>query len=125
MDRESAIRRLADYLGYQSLDSSTYEELEHAIQTALQRNILQTGTGGVSLAARNISGYRRDILKEQFIASMEPHGWVDRADSIRRFARWLGFRRTGPNIDEAARSVINGLIRDDRVESKGPQIRRI
>ena len=42
---------------------------------------------------------------------MQGHAWAERDESIRRFARWLGFRHTGPSIDEAARSVINGLIR--------------
>ena len=40
------------------------------------------------------------------------------------FARWLGFRRTGPYIEDAAKSLINGLIREDRLESEGSEIRR-
>ena len=56
---------------------------------------------------------------------MRGWGWTERDDSIRMFARWLGYRRTGPWIDEAARSLINGLIRQDRLESDGSRIRRI
>src|SRR6516225_2891140 len=51
--------------------------------------------------------------------------WTERNEVIRGFARWLGFRRTGPFIDEAARSLINGLIRDGRLESHGSQIRHM
>jgi hypothetical protein len=39
--------------------------------------------------------------------------------------RWLGFKRTGPNIEDAAWSVINSLIRADRLEKTGSQIRRL
>jgi hypothetical protein len=36
----------------------------------------------------------------------------------------MGFRRTGPAIDEVARSLVNGLIREDRIESNGDRVRR-
>jgi hypothetical protein len=75
-------------------------------------------------AAAGIEDYERAFLKDQFLASMHGLGWNDRDASIRRFARWLGFRRAGPAIDDAARSIIKGLIRDDRLESNGTQIRR-
>jgi hypothetical protein len=99
--------------------------VDAAIQTAIQRSILENGGDGLTLVARNITGYRRDVLKEQFLASLDGYGWLERGECIRRFSRWMGFRRTGPNIEDTARSVINGLIRDDRILSKGSQIRRV
>src|SRR5260221_9331404 len=71
-----------------------------------------------------VFGTHSGVLKDQFVAAMQGHAWAERNDSIRRFSRWLGFRRTGPSIDDTARSVINGLIRDGRLESNGSQIRR-
>ncbi|MEO8614184.1 MAG: hypothetical protein ABI600_03505 [Luteolibacter sp.] len=44
---------------------------------------------------------------------------------IRTFARWLGFRRTGSVIDETARSLIKGLLREGRLEKDGDCIRRV
>jgi hypothetical protein len=124
LDREGAIRHLAEYLKSQQIEGGKYEDLDRAIQTAIQRNILERGPEGLALLSRNIGGYRRDILKDQFMNSIEGHGWMERGDCIRRFARWMGFRRTGPSIEDAGRSVINGLIRDGRLISKGSQIRR-
>ena len=40
------------------------------------------------------------------------------------FARWMGYARTGPVIEETARSLINGLIRENRLEADGERIRR-
>lgn len=124
LERDAAIRHLGQYLRYPQLDEQAYQDVDSAIQTAIQRSILETGDAGLTLVARNITGYRRDVLKEQVLASMDGYGWLERGECIRRFARWMGFRRTGPNIEDTARSVINGLIRDDRILSKGSQIRK-
>jgi hypothetical protein len=125
LEREAAIRHLGQFFRYQQLDEQTYQDLDAAIQTAIQRSILQNGAAGLTIVSRNIAGYRREVLKEQFLASMDGYGWLERGECIRRFSRWMGFRRTGPNIEDTARSVINGLIRDDRILSKGSQIRRV
>jgi hypothetical protein len=90
----------------------------------VRRSILQSDDDGYALVSRNIADYPRDVLKDQFLASLNGNTWTERAESISRFARWLGFRRTGPNIEDAARSAINGLIRADRLEKMGSQIRR-
>jgi len=100
------------------------EEIEGAIRTAARRGILESRGNNLTLYTRSIADYGREALKDQFLASMQGHAWAERDESIRRFARWLGFRRTGPSIDDAARSIINGLIRDDRLERNGPLIRR-
>jgi hypothetical protein len=55
---------------------------------------------------------------------LEGHSWKDRDQSIRDLAHWLGFAKAGPNLDEAARSVINGLLREDRLEADGDRVRR-
>jgi hypothetical protein len=120
--REDIIGQLQAPAG--NLDNSIREELENAVRVAVRRHILESRREGLTLATRNIADYERDFLKDQFIASLQGRAWTERENSIRRFARWLGFRRTGPSIDETARSLINGLIRDGRLESKGSQIRR-
>jgi hypothetical protein len=90
----------------------------------MRRGILENRDGGFALLARNISEYEREMLKDQFLACLDGNKWIERNECIPRFARWLGFRRTGPNIEDTARSVINGLIREDRLEKMGSQIRR-
>ena len=49
---------------------------------------------------------------------------IERDEAIRAFARWMGFRRTGRSIDETARSLINGLLREGRLERQDQLIRR-
>ncbi len=123
-NREEVIAELQTLAGDQRIDDQVREELDNGIRTAVRRGILENRGGGLALATRNIADYQRNFLKDQFVAAMQGHAWANREDSIRKFSRWLGFRRTGPSIDDAARSVINGLIRDGRLESNGSQIRR-
>lgn len=66
----------------------------------------------------------RDTLKDQFLAALDGRNWQEREAAIVAFARWLGFRRTGPKIEEAAASLINGLLREGRMEKDGSRIRR-
>jgi SOS-response transcriptional repressor LexA len=123
-DRETAIQQLKESLGYQRLGSRIREMLGNAIRTAVRRGILTNEANALSLRTRSIEDYDRDFLKNQFLASFEGRTWKEREEAIRGLARWLGFRRTGPTIDETARSLINGLIREDRLESSGSLIRR-
>jgi hypothetical protein len=123
-ERETSIDALARELGYQRTGPRIHEELDNALRTAVRRGILASEPGAVRLFARTIEQYDRDFLKEQFWASLLGRQWVEREDAVRAFARWMGFRRTGPTIDDMARSLINGLLREDRLESGGSQIRR-
>ena len=124
IEREAAIRGLASELGYKRVGVRFREALDNAIRTAVRRGILGNEGGDLSVFARGVADYERDFLKEQFLASLQGSAWQDRDDAIRGFSRWLGFRRTGPQIDETARSLVNGLIREGRLESDGPNIRR-
>jgi hypothetical protein len=112
-------------MGYPTTDPKARSDAENIIQAAVRRGILEDGGDEISLLARNIAGYPREMLKDQFLASLNGSNWTERSESISRFARWLGFRRTGPNIEDAARSVINSLIRSNRLEKMGSQIRRL
>jgi hypothetical protein len=123
-NREDLITELARQAGYDRTGSRVREEMASVIRTAVRRGILESNGEDVSIATRTISDYEREFLKGQFLASMQGRGWTERSESIRMFARWLGFRRTGPYIEEAARSLINGLIREDRLESDGSELRR-
>jgi len=125
-DRDVAIRELAKELGYQRAGSRIRETLDNAIRTAVRRGVLANVGDSLSIGTRRIEDYDRDFLKDQFLASLEGRAWKEREDAIRDFARWLGFRRTGPVIDDTSRSIINGLIRESRLESDGKSsIRRI
>jgi hypothetical protein len=123
-DREAAIRDLCTAAGYERVGRRIRELADDAIRTAVRRGILSNEAGRVALATRSIEDYGRSQLKDQFLASLGGSRWTDRDEAVRQLARWLGFRRAGPAIDEAARSLINGLLREDRLEADGDAIRR-
>ncbi|BBO06289.1 hypothetical protein SG09_56390 [Bradyrhizobium ottawaense] len=125
LSRERVIVRLGELSGYSQLDDVSRREMENTIRTAVRRGILESHGDQLSIQAHAITDFDKDFLKEQFLSSLGGRGWVDRQESIRNFARWLGYRRTGPWIDEAARSIMNGLIRQGKLEGDGARIRRV
>jgi type I restriction enzyme S subunit len=122
-ERESAIREIAHALGYGRTGHVIEEVLNTDLLTAVRRGILENLRGELKLRTRSIEDYERDFLKEQFLAAIG-RTWIEREDAIREFARWLGFARTGSVIDEVARSLIKGLLREERIEADGPNLIR-
>lgn len=118
--RDAVIDALARELGCQDAAS----RIHNALHIAVERKILANERGALRLSARNIEQYERNLLKEQFLASLSGRPWVERDEAVRAFARWMGFRRTGRSIDQTARSLINGLLREGRLERQGLLIRR-
>lgn len=126
--RDDAITTLARALGYQRTGSSIREALDNAIRTAVRRGILQNEGGGLSLRYRTLEQHAeddRDGLKTQFLAALDGRAWINREDAATAFTRWMGFRRTGSKIEEIAASLINGLLREERLEKDGNRIRRV
>jgi hypothetical protein len=124
-DRDSAIGDLAGQVGLTRVGSRIRESLDNAIRTAVRRGILENNGNGLRIQARSLEDYDRAFLKEQFLASLQGKAWTERDDAVQGFARWMGFRRTGSTIAETARSLINGIIREERLESDGSRIRRV
>jgi hypothetical protein len=122
--RNAVIDALSRKLGYLDAASHIHKAVDDALRMAVGRKILANEGGALRLYARNIEQYERNLLKEQFLASLSGRAWIERDDAIRTFARWMGFRRTGRSIDDAARSLINGLVREKRLERDGSRIRR-
>ena len=123
--RDDAIRDVARALGYRRTGARIQEVLHADLLTAVRRGILENTDGTLRLRARSITELDRDFLKQQFLAAIG-RPWIDRDTAIRDFCRWLGFARTGPLIEDTARSLINGLLREGRLEADGADmIRRI
>jgi hypothetical protein len=121
--RDAVTDALARELGYQDAGNRIHEAVDNALRIAVERNVLGNEGGTLRLSARSIDQHERNVLKEQFLASLSGRPWVERDDAIRAFARWMGFRRTGRAIDETTRSLITGLLREKRIERNGSQIR--
>jgi hypothetical protein len=122
-DRDTAIRDVAAALGYQRVGPRIREILHTDLLTAVRRGILQNQNGQLSLLARDLRDYQKDFLKENFLSAIG-RAWIERADAIKAFARWLGFLRTGSVIEETGYSLINGLLKERRLEADKSQIRR-
>ena len=119
-DREGAAKGLIHSLGYGRTSSRLMEESQNVLLTAVRRGVLKNENGILSILARDIRDYERESMKADFLTAIG-RSWIPREDAIREFARWLGYARTGPAIEQTARSLINGLIREDRLEADGPE----
>jgi type I restriction enzyme S subunit len=122
-DRDTTLKELSAVLGYGRLGSHIREVLSTDLLTAVRRGILTSEAGEYALAFRSVTELPRDTLKDRFLTAIG-RPWITRDDAIRAFARSLGFARTGEQIDHTARSLINGLLREGRLESDGECIRR-
>jgi hypothetical protein len=123
-DRDTAIKELATALGYERVGPVIGETISNAFTTAVKRGVIENEGGSLKLLRRNLYEYFLDFLKDQFLAALEGNSWREHDDAIRGFARWMGYAKTSPQIDEKARSIINGLIRENRLEAEGTRIRR-
>lgn len=127
MGQEDLIRQLAYKLGYQRAAAGISQALASVLRAASRRGIIVRQAGTVQLLARSIADHDDGNLREQFLAALsrETAGWIEREESVRAFARWMGYARTGPVIADTAASLIRKLIRADRLLSSGTQIRRL
>ncbi len=113
--------------GYARTGARIREALDNALRTAVRRGILANDGDGLRLRYRGIEQYEaddRDGLKEQFLAALDGRNWQEREAAVLAFARRLGFHRTGSKIEEVAASLINGLLRDNRLDKDGSRIHR-
>ena len=123
--RDDAIRDVARALGYRRTGARIQSVLHADLLTAVRRGILENTGGTLRLCTRSITDLARDFLKAQFLAAIG-RPWIDRDTATRGFCRWLGFARTGPVIEDPARSLIHRLLREGRLEADGAElIRRV
>ena len=123
LSRELAFKKIAKELGFDRVGSKIEKILDSDIRTAVKRGILENERGTLKILCKTIQGYEREFLKDQFLASIG-RPWVEREEAVRAFTRFMGFRRAGEKIQDTVRSLINGLFREDRLESDGHLIRR-
>jgi hypothetical protein len=126
-DRDMLIQHTARKLRCKRISSGIRVQLSNAIRTAKRRGILFEDEGMLDVDFTPLNRWDRDMLKDQFLAAINQHGrvWFKRREAIQHFARWLGFRRAGALIEAKARALINGLIRDGRLEKEDDAIRRV
>lgn len=122
--RDELIRNAARVLGFERASARITEALDNAISTAVRRGFIENERDTLRLFHGGLADWNRDFAKEHFLSAISKV-WIEREEAIKRFSRWLGYRHAGPAFDEAARSLINGLIREGRLEAMGNEIRRV
>jgi hypothetical protein len=122
VDREEAIRDIAQRLGAEGVSSRLRELIASALNAASRRSIVYSDHAGLRPLCKGIDDYSRDDLKN-VLRSVIGRTWTDEADAIRAGAHYLGFRRTGSQIERAFRSAINGGLRQGVIERDGRYIR--
>lgn len=129
-DRTTAIQQTAYALNYQRAGSAVATEIDNAIRAAVRRCVLLNEGSELRVNRASIAEMEeddREFMKEQFLAAISQEGrvWIEREDAARLYAQWFGFRRTGSQIQDRVKSLINGLLRTQRLEASGTCIRRL
>ncbi|MBH2019954.1 MAG: hypothetical protein I8H91_10475 [Burkholderiales bacterium] len=112
------IRQTARRLGFARTAAPLRAVLEKAIGRAVRRGIAAQADGLLSLEVKSIEGYDRDFLK-QHLLGVVGRAWRGTAEVPVRFARALGFARTGPKIEETVWKLMRALVRAGQVEIQG------
>jgi hypothetical protein len=94
-ERGALVDALIQQLGHPKGRNRFREAIERALGVAIARGIIANESGALRLSARQIHQYERNLLKEQFLASLSGKPWIERDDAIRAFARWMGFAAPG------------------------------
>lgn len=124
-DRDTAIRDVARELGYARTGSRIRDALDGRMRAAVRRGIIYRNGDGYGIDCRSINEYTRDDLV-QYLVSAIGSAWIERDEAIITAARYLGFRRTGRNIQAAFKSAINAAIRRGLIERDGAhRIRKV
>jgi hypothetical protein len=118
LSRFDLIRQTARELGHARTSSRIATELESAVRRATKRGIAGNERGVLRLVARSIDGYDRAFLKQHLLSCLTK-AWCDKSEVPLRFARGLGFARTGPKIEELLWSLMASLQRGGSVERQG------
>lgn len=105
-------------MGFARTSPRIAKELEGALRRSTRRGIASNERGILSLEARKIDDYDRAFLKQHLLSCIFGP-WCDKAEVPLRFARTLGFARTGPKIEELVWTLVRSLQRSGLVEVQG------
>jgi hypothetical protein len=122
-DRGALLRLLARELGRVRLGPRLRRQLGSVLAAAARRGVIRTADGAVFLAWPSYHEAARDAQKSAFLAALG-RAWVSRDEAMTRAARFGGFGRVSPKMRVVFASLINGLLRERRLEASGDCIRR-
>lgn len=116
--RKDLIRQTARALGHARTSPRIAETLDGAVRLAVRRGIAINDSGNLRLLARRISDYDHEFLKQHLFSCLTKV-WCCKTDVPLRFARSLGFARTGAKLEELVWTLMASLRRAGSVQMQG------
>lgn len=114
---------IARELGFQRLGSAIRREINSVIRAAALRGLTTSTADGLRLNILSLHDADRASLKECLLAAIG-RSWRPRADVPGLLATYAGFGRVSPEMRQLTASLINGLIREDHLETEGQSVRK-
>ncbi len=118
LTRQELVRGTARELGFARTGPRIANTLDDAVRRAVRRGIAVNSGGSLSLVARMVGDYEREFLKKHLLGCVAGPWW-SKADVPLRFARSLGFARTGPKIEAAVSNLMQALLRSGVAQRRG------
>ena len=110
-------------MGFQRLGSAIHREIKSVIRSAALRGLTTITAAGLRLNSLSLHDADRASLKECLLAAIG-RNWQPREDVPGLLATYAGFGRVSPEMRQLTASLISGLLREDRLDSDGPSVRR-
>ncbi len=123
LDRNSLIRATAHTLGYKRTGARLSGAIDDAVRRAVRRGIVQNKRGRFSLYLRTIAEFNRTFLRNQLLACLG-HGRTEHRKVATKFARWMGFARTGAVIERTVKGLLAYLLRAEALKLRDNEVRR-
>lgn len=123
LDRNNLIRETVHALGFKRTGTRLTAAIDDAVRRAVRRGIAFNERGRFTLQARAMDDYTPEFLKTQLLACIGQR-WVERAGVASRFARWMGFARTGPVIERIVKGLVASLLRAGKLKKRDDEVHR-
>jgi hypothetical protein len=116
--RPVLIQQVARELGFKRTGSRIAKEMDDALRRAVRRGIAFNEEGALQLVEKTVAGYDEAFLEKHLLGAITGPWW-DSPEVPLRFARYLGFARTGAQIEAMVWKLMARLLRKGLAEKEG------
>jgi len=115
LQTNEASRQIAKAMGFGRVSPNLKNVIGEGLRAAVRRGVLWRDNGTFHPRYRSIREYSTDELRRVLRASMGRAWWLQE-EAVTYFARYLGFRKTGPALKGVLQAVIRNAIRAKAME---------